>query len=368
MDDGDLLSAIRSAVPDDVDVGVTGLEPFPHARREIEDRVHTGASGGLGFVFRDPQASTDPAASFPWARSIVVAAVPYLEDGDGPDPSDGGTGRSIARFATGDRYARVRSVLEGIAEVLASGGFRCEMVFDDDRIVDRAVGARAGVGWLGKSTMMITPSAGPWVLIGSVVTDAEIPATPTMRRSCGTCTACIPACPTDAIVSPGVLDANRCIAAVLQRPGSMPRHLRTAVGGRVYGCDECLAACPPGDKLLIRMAPMTDHAAEALHPRTILGWSDREVEDNAPHWYVPKRNPRFVRRNALVALGNTGTVADVGLLAGYAGHPDALLREHAVWALGVLGARDVIAAAAVDETDEAVVGEIEAWIGNEAHR
>jgi len=343
------LSGIRGIVDADVRVGVASCDPFLEAADEIQHRVDEGLNGGLGFTYTNPSLSTTPRASFPWASSIVVAAVPYLVEGDGRD-----SGRTVARFADGDRYERVRSVLGRIETFLSHAGHRCEVVFDDDRLVDRAVAIRAGVAWSGKSTMALTPGHGPWFLIGSVVTDADLEYTDPMVRGCGTCVACIPACPTDAIIAPGVLDASRCLAAVLQRPGDIPPTLRTAVGERIYGCDDCLTACPPGDRALdaLGSSATTPSAVE------ILSMTDVEIEAIAQHWYVPKRNMRFVRRNALIALGNAGGVSALGILAGYLGHPDSLLRSHAAWALGAIGtesAEAVLTAAASVETDPAVL-------------
>ena len=343
-----MLDELRSIVPSDVRVGIADLAPFDDALRAIESRNADGLNGGLGFVYRKPSVGAHPSRSFPWAGSIVVAAVPYLTEGDGVDVErdvPNGNGRPIARFADGDRYARVRSVLRQITVWLEAGGHRSEVVFDDDRLIDRAVAVRAGVAWSGKSTMVLAPGLGPWFLIGSVVTDASIPPTEPMRRTCGSCTACMPACPTGAIIGPGVLDANRCLAAVLQRPGSIPTELRSAVGGRVYGCDDCLVACPPGDAALEALPA----AEPTLDARGILAATDAELDRTVAHWYVPRRNMRFVRRNALVALGNTGDVSDVAVLAGYAGHPDPLLVEHAVWAVAQIGGPD--AQAVIDARD-----------------
>jgi epoxyqueuosine reductase len=346
------LSDLEAVVDDGVRVGITDLAPFPVEQDLITRRVADGLSGGLAFTYASPDVSTSPARSFPWAKSIVVVAVPYLADGDAVVD-----GRTVARFADGDRYAGVRRALAAIVGALGGDGFRAEAVFDDDRLVDRAVAVRSGVAWNGKSTMVLTPAHGPWILIGSVLTDAPLERTRAMVRSCGTCTACIPACPTGAIVSPGVLDASRCLAAVLQRPGEIPSELRDAVGSRIYGCDDCLVACPPGDHALMRIGD----PSEQLTPIEVLGMPDREIDAAFEHWYVPKRNMRFVRRNALVVLGNVGTVADLGVLAGYLGHPDSLLRAHAAWAVGTIGgstALRVLEAALLHENDPTVVTEI----------
>jgi epoxyqueuosine reductase len=334
-------------------IGVTDTSPFPQEEERILDRIGKGLHGGLSFTYAQPQKASRPADSFPWASSIVVAAVPYLDDGDAPH-----SGRSVARFADGDRYARLDHVLEQIEEVLASSGWQTEIVYDDVRLIDRAVAVRAGIAWRGKSTMVLTPGAGPWILLGSVVTDAELPSREPMRRSCGECDACIPACPTDAIIAPGVLDARRCISAVLQRRGSIDRTLREAIGGRIYGCDDCLTACPPGKPALDRVSGVAD----TLDPRRVLVMSDPELESLVEHWYVPSRRMRFVRRNALVALGNTGDASALGLASQYLEHDDPLLRGHAAWAVGRIGgpeALSIVESAFDDETDESVREELD---------
>ena len=315
-------------------IGVTDTSAFPEEEERLVARVEAGLHGGLSFTYANPTVASRPANSFPWASSIVVAAVPYLQDGDGDRD-----GRTLARFADGDRYARVREVLDQIAEALESAGDRFEIVYDDNRLIDRALAVRAGVAWRGKSTMVLTPGAGPWILLGSVVTDAELATTQPMRRTCGTCDACIPACPTDAIIAPGVLDARRCIAAVLQRRGTIDRTLRSAIGGRIYGCDECLTACPPGRHALMAR----DTTLDWLSPELILTSSDEELESMVTHWYVPSRRMRFVRRNALVALGNTGDEASRDVLSAYLGHEDELLGGHAAWAVGRIGGSRALA-------------------------
>lgn len=337
-------------------IGVTDLAPFPDEAVRIRSRVASGLHGGLSFTYAHPETASSPRESFPWAASIVVVALPYLREGDGPSDR-----RSVARFADGDRYEGLRSLLATLALKISDDGYRAEVVFDDNRIIDRAVAIRAGVVWSGKSTMVLTPGAGPWILLGSVVTDAELVKTGQMRRTCGTCDACIPACPTDAIIAPGILDARRCISAVLQRRGVIDPRLRTAIGGRIYGCDECLTACPPGKQALASL----ERAGDGLRPEVVLSLSDGELEVLVEHWYIPSRRMRFVRRNALVALGNTGSEPSLALLERYLCDPDALLRCHAAWAVGrIAGSRaaEMCRAAYDTERDEEVRGELRAAI------
>lgn len=310
-------------------LGVTDTSPFPDVAATMRGRIADGLSANLTFTYKDPQKATEPMRSFPWGRSIVVVALPYLADGDGPGE------RSVARFASGDRYAPLSLLLREIADSLERAGWRAETVIDDDRLVDRAAAVRAGIGWWGKSTMVLTPGAGPWILIGSAVTDAVLEVGEQMRRTCGTCVACMPACPTGAIVAPGVLDARRCLAAIFQSRGDIPVSLRTAAAGRMYGCDDCLTSCPPGSRSLDAQVPKRHE----LTPWAVLDMSDDELASVTDHWYVPGRKMRFVRRNALVALGNTGGADAVEMIMRYVDDDDAMLVRHAQWALERLETR-----------------------------
>lgn len=340
-------------------IGVTDCAPFPDVAREMERRVGSGERGTLRFGYGAIDIATDPGRSFPWGRSIVVAAVPYLDAGDGVVGSGAvdEPRRSVARFADGDRYAAVRAVLATISATIDASGWRTEAVWDDDRLVDRALAVRSGIAWWGKSTMALAPGLGPWFLIGSVVTDAPLATTTPMERSCGTCVACIPACPTGAIVADGILDARRCLAAVFQGRGVIPVGLRRAAGTRVYGCDDCLTSCPPGHRALDGVP--VHLPADA---RTILALSDEQIIDRFAHWYIPGRRARFVRRNALVALGNDPRPSDFDLLHDHLAHQDALVRIHAAWALGMLGgerARTALTERAAREKDDDVRAEID---------
>lgn len=331
-------------------------EPFTAVAQSLRNRVAAGHSAGMAFTFRDPDVSSDIRSSFPWARRLFVAASSYLPEAGTPDPGPGG-GR-IARFATRDHYRDLVAILDRVATALRADGRRAESIHDDNRLVDRAAAVRAGVGWWGKNTMVLTPGYGPWILLGSVATDAPLDPTEPMKRSCGTCAACLPACPTGALVAPGVLDARRCLAYVLQAPGEIPRDLRSAVGDRIYGCDDCIEACPPGSRLM----EQSNARNGEVDLEALLALTDESLMDAHRHFYVPGRRARYLRRNALVALGNSAA-GDGALptLAGYVGHPDPLLRLHAAWALGRVGtklARVVLASARADEPDEGVAREI----------
>lgn len=334
--------------------GVAAADLFEGVRRNLLEAKASGRSGRLGFTYRDPEVATEVSRSYPWARSLVVGAVSYMPAAGSPRTGEK-TGR-VARFATEDHYVPLRLALRAVAEVLTEAGYRSAVLVDDSRLVDRAAAVRAGVGWWGKSTMVITPKHGPWLLLGSVVTDAQLPVSQPMQRDCGRCDACIPACPTGALDTPGVLEATRCIAYWTQTAGTIPAEIREGWGNRIYGCDDCLEACPPGHSLLEPAPPTTSPSLSDL-----LTAGDDELLEAVDHWFIPRRDPDFIRRNALVALGNTGRPEDVPLAAPFLDHPRAMLRIHAAWAIGRLGgdAARLLRERRRIESDSEVLGEIE---------
>lgn len=304
--------------------GVTGAQIFSRERAALRTSHESGRSGPLRFTYDDPEVATDISLSFPWARSLVVVSYDYLQAAD--TPSD--EGAVVGRFATSNHYARVRRITEAIAEFLRAEGHRAEMMSDDNRLVDRAAAVWAGVGWPGKSTMVLAPGHGPWMLLGTVVTDASIPISRPMERDCGTCSACIPACPTGALGEWG-LDARRCLSTWLQIPGSIPQWIRPLMGRRIYGCDDCLTACPPGGRAL---------AAAGQRPRDLpfadlLGLPDDVLLDRCSWWYVPRRQGRFIRRNLLVAAGNSREPEARDAVEAHTRHASSMIRGHAYWAM-----------------------------------
>ena len=338
-------------------IGVAGAGPFPDERDELRRRLADGSSAGLTFTYRDPDTATDVRSSFPWAERLVVLAHPYLPAAGAPGPAQPGTGR-VARFATADHYQPLRAALAAVADRLTAAGHRAEPLCDDARLSDRAAAVRAGIGWRGKNTMVLAPGVGPWVLLGTVVTDAQLRVSEPTSRTCGSCSACLPACPTGALVAPGVLDARRCLAAIAQQPGAIPRQYRKVLRDRLYGCDDCLEACPPGSRLLLSSTESRGRVDLAA----VLDADDAAIRADLGHWYLPKADPVTVRRNALVALGNTGGDDAVPLLARFLDHPRPVLRLHAAWALGAIGsaaARSALRSVLAGERHPDVRNEIE---------
>lgn len=323
--------------------GVAPADVLTRARAAIEHRLAHDLTDGMQFTFKNPQRSTDPQQAVRHARSVFVAARPYLL-AEPPRPA-GPAGR-IGRYAWVDHYAPLREALWAVAHRLRADGFKAVPFADDNSIVDREVAHRAGIGWYGKNANLLLPGAGSWFVLGCVVTTAALPtAAEVVADGCGACRRCLDACPTGAIIEPGVIDGARCLAWVLQKPGIIPRHLRDAVGDRLYGCDDCQEACPPTVRFGQRWsAPPTATSSAApsawLQVLTLLTADDDEVLRIWGRWYLAEREPRWVRRNALVVLGNVGDPADaavVQVLREYLAHNDPMLRVHAVWAAQRLG-------------------------------
>jgi epoxyqueuosine reductase len=336
-------------------LGIAGPEEFLETRAHLVDRKAIGLHGGMQFTYRNPERSTDPRRTLPGARSLVVGAWGYRRaDPDPEAPSQPRPVGRVARYSWQDHYAPLRTALGQVAERLEADGWRARVVCDDNALVDRAAAHRAGIGWYGKNSLLLLDGLGSWFVLGSVVTDAPLPRAervPTEHaRGCGSCSRCMAACPTGAIVAPGVVDARRCLAWLVQAPGSFPEAWRRALGDRIYGCDECQQVCPI-NRLADRRTPpgAPDAGAEpTVDLLALLASSDDELLERHGRWYIAERDPRYLRRNALVALGNTGNGRDPAVEAALTralADPDAMIREHASWAAEQLGRSDLAGAA-----------------------
>jgi epoxyqueuosine reductase len=325
--------------------GVTTADEFEGVADILRQRNDIGLSGRRRFTYKNPDRAAAVRRSLPWANSLIVVSWTYLPESGSPGPAEPGTGR-IARFATADHYEGLRRTVTAIERELIAAGHRAEGLVDDDRLVDRAAAVRAGIAWWGKSTMVLDPKHGPWLLMGSVATSAALDPDAPMKRDCGTCDACLPACPTGAIIAPGVLDAGRCLAHWLQTAGVFPRELRIPLGDRVYGCDDCLDACPPGEKQL----PGNRLGTGRVDLLELLETSDEALLARYAHFYMPARRPRILRRNAILALANSVAAsqpeqhdAALDTLQRFLADGEVILRLHAAWAIGRVGGERALA-------------------------
>ncbi len=264
----------------------------------------------------------------------MSAALCYYEPGPEPGPGEG----RLARYTWSDRYADLREKLDELGRRLG-GSYR--VLVDANQHVDREAAARSGVGFYGKNTLLITRRFGSWVVLGTLVTDVAVEATPPWEATCGSCRLCIDACPTNALDEPGTLDATRCLSYWSQAPATAPDDVRAAMEDRVYGCDICQDVCPWNRGIEKRRADAvpTEGAQPVVSLVDWLAADGDELVHEYERLYVPRNDARWLRRNALVALGNTGGEEHRAAVAPYLDSDDHVLREHAEWALARMDAR-----------------------------
>jgi epoxyqueuosine reductase len=312
-------------------VGAAPAEPYDETERHIRERRAQGLFARMRFTMAQPEVSCHPESLLLNARSVVSAALSYYAPGPCAKPGDG----QLPRYTWTNRYAELREKLEQLGERLG-GSYR--VLVDENQHVDREGAARAGVGFYGKNTLLITRTHGSWVVLGTLVTEIEIERSAPLSLDCGSCTRCIDACPTGALDDPGVLDSTKCLSYWSQAPGAIPEAYREPMGTHVYGCDICQDVCPWNrgtEKRRAGQAP--PEGAEPVV--SLLAWleaSDDELGSRYDRLYFPRNDPRYLRRNALVAAGNSGEVALAPAVERWSESDDELLRAHADWALARL--------------------------------
>jgi len=317
-------------------VGAAPAEPYVETERHIRERRARGLFADLRFTISRPEESCHPELLIEGARTVVSAALCYwTEEPQRPE----GRGR-LPRYTWFDAYAQLRVKLDELGRRLG-GSYR--VLVDANQHVDREAAARAGVGFYGKNTMLITRRHGSWVVLGTLVTDAEIEPTPPLGLDCGSCRLCVDACPTGALDEPGTLDAGRCLSYWTQAPEPIPEEYRAELEAQVYGCDICQDVCP-WNRGIERRRAGTPPPEDAEPHVSLVDWlaaADGDLVTSFDRLYVPRNDPRWLRRNALVAAGNVGGAAEREAVLPYSRHDDAMLREHAEWALGRMRERCV---------------------------
>jgi epoxyqueuosine reductase len=327
--------------------GVAPAEPAPHAA-SLREWLARGYGGEMGYLARRVAERIDPRRVLPGARSVVTLGCVY--DPGPPPPADGPAAR-VARYAGGDDYHdvlldRVRAFETALA-ALAGRAVRTRGYVDTGPVLERALAARSGLGWIGKNTCLIHPRLGSYLFLAVVLTDLELEPDAAEPDHCGSCRACLDACPTAAFPEPYVMDATRCISyTTIEARGAIPEPLRAAHGEWAFGCDVCQEVCPwnrrerrtlPGDPLGLRarMAPRPEWRRPAL--RWLLELDEEGWRRAARGTALRRARWRGLLRNALVAAGNSGDRDLEPLVRRHAEGADPLLAEHARWALGRLG-------------------------------
>lgn len=318
-------------------VGAAPAAPYDETERHIRERRERGLFGSMRFTLAQPEISCHPEGLLDGARSVISAALCYYVPGGQPAPGQG----RLPRYAWRDHYGLLRERLDMLG--LRLGG-RYRVLVDANQHVDRAGAERSGVGFIGKNTMLITRTHGSWVVLGTLVTDVELEPTPPLDAGCGSCTLCIDACPTGALSDdePGVLDATRCLSYWTQTAGEMPEDIMNALEDRVYGCDICQEVCPwnRGIEKRRRGEPLPADAVPAVRLADWLEQDGEQLIGDLDRLFIPRNDPRWVRRNALVALGNRALPDAAGAAARFVDDPEPVLRRVAERALSRLGARE----------------------------
>jgi epoxyqueuosine reductase len=382
----DVKSAIKDfALESGFDlVQVTSAGEFTEDRAVTLERLGAGLMDGLPwFTETRVLRGTDPQALLPGARSIICLGLNYYQDLQENPASEGPEGK-VARYAWSRDYhkvmkKRMRAYVTGLRSRLGSE-FSARWYVDDGPMLDRAAAQRAGVGWFGKNTNILTPSLGSWVFLGQVVTDLDVEPDLPLKKTCGNCVLCIEACPTGAIVAPYTLDNTLCISHLtIENRGSIPSELRPQMQDWVFGCDICQEVCPvnrpslsifrqgyqgepvsPSDDQ--NRDPTETEAPARLSLTAILDMSEEDFRRRFRGSSILRAKRVGLQRNACVAMGNLGDKAAIpALCRALAAQGETLVRGHAAWALGRLGTTEAglaLEQAGMSETDSWVLEEI----------
>lgn len=295
--------------------------------------IAEGMHGDMDWLAKNPDRRTDATRVLPEARSIVVLGLNYYQ----PHPP---AAYRIAKYALGADYHDVMlRRLKKLCGVMRELGGAQKPYVDTGPVLEKPLAAEAGLGWQGKSTILLQRGFGTWLFLGVILTTLDLEASAKEPNRCGTCTRCLDACPTQAIVAPYRLDARRCLAYLtIEHDGAIPEEFRRPLGDRVFGCDECLDVCPWN-----RWARATQEARFAprgLPPlRETLAWTDEQFVEHFRGTPVKRLGLLRWWRNALTVIGNTGTADDLAAVRSLLGHPDPMVAEHAAWAERELSAR-----------------------------
>lgn len=309
----------------------------PHAE-QFDRWLDEGHAGEMTWLARNRERRTDPQQVLPGAKTMIVLAMNYFQ-GDLPSPARG----RIARYAWGDDYhGLVEKKLRVLDLFLQERGGAQKCYVDTGPILERDFAALAGIGWHGKSTMLISRELGTWFFLAEILTTLELAPDEPARAHCGSCTQCIDACPTGAITAPYQLDARRCIAYLtIELKGSIPLEFRSLIGDRIYGCDACLDACPWNRFAKVSRESAFAAGESAMNLRDFLRLDDQQFRDLFRDSPIKRIKRRGFLRNVCVAIGNTGTADDLPALERASFDPEPLIAEHALWAIEQIRAREL---------------------------
>jgi epoxyqueuosine reductase len=328
------------------ELGFTGLGvasiDLPADEAHFLDWLRAGFNGEMGYMSRHGSKRSRPAELIPGTVSCISVRMDYWpeDSADAAAALDSGELGYISRYALGRDYHKVlRAKLQKLCDKIqdAVGPFGHRVFTDSAPVLEKALARNAGLGWIGKHTNLIDRKAGSYFFLGEIYLDLELPADEPSTAHCGTCSACMPACPTGAIVAPYKLDARRCISYLtIELAGSIPLEFRRAIGNRIYGCDDCQLVCPwnkfakPTAEKDFAVRHGLDHAQLA----DLFAWNEEEFLQKTQGSAIRRIGYERWLRNVAVALGNAPTSPNIlAALAARAEHPSSVVREHVQWAL-----------------------------------
>ena len=345
--------------------GIAAAAPFNDHKRVTLQRLSDGLMEGLPwFNEARVERGTDLQRLLPGARSVISVALSYHLPANGtPQTLEG----RVARYAWGDDYhkvmkKRLKLYVRGLSERLGRD-INARWYVDDGPMLDRAAAQRAGVGWFGKNTNILTSGHGSWVFLGQIVTDLELQPDLPLRKNCGSCTLCLEACPTAALPAPYVIDNEKCIShQTIENRGDIPIEIRPLMSDWVFGCDICQDVCPVNVKAFYtREQAFRKKRFTTLQLVEMLDMTEDEFRQRFSNSPLKRAKLAGLKRNACVALGNSRDPSAIPALTRALNEESSLVRRHAAWALGSLGgadARTALHSALSSESNEPTQREI----------
>ena len=323
-------------------IGIAGIDLSDEEARLLS-WLDAGRHGDMDYMARHGVLRARPAALVPGTVRVISARLNYwpADARDAHEVLADASSAYVARYATGRDYHKVlRARLASLAERIAGeiGPFGHRVFTDSAPVLEVALAARSGLGWRGKHTLLLSRDVGSYYFLGEIYTDLPLPPTPAVTAHCGTCTACIAACPTGAIVAPYELDARRCISYLtIEHHGSIPEDLRPLMGNRIYGCDDCQLACPWNRYAQAAAQPdfaTVRHALDRAALVDLFAWTEEQFLHRMEGSAIRRIGYARWSRNIAVALGNApASAAVVAALERRVDDPSPLVREHVTWAL-----------------------------------
>ena len=324
------------------DIGVAGIA-LDEDELRLSEWLEAGWHGDMHYMARHGSMRARPAQLLPGTLRVVSARMNYwpTEARTAAEVLADQSAAYVSRYALGRDYHRLmRKALQELADYLAvlirPHGHR--VYTDSAPVLEKALARDAGLGWIGKHTNLIARDAGSYFFLGEILTDLDLPIDQAASAHCGTCTACMPACPTGAIVAPWKLDARRCISYLtIELHGPIPPELRPALGNRIYGCDDCQLVCPWNRYATAASHPdfKVRHGLDAARLTELFAWSEQQFLDRMSGSAIYRLGYERWLRNIAVALGNAPSTPEVlAALESRRAEPSELVREHVLWALG----------------------------------